>query len=81
MFLLWFYSFLMVLQEHEKEDKKKMMTILVDKLGVMFGKKILEVVPGLVSTEVDARLSFNKAAMIEKWNVEVDFNIQSSYFN
>ena len=52
-----------------------MMTILVDKLGVMFGKKILEVVPGLVSTEVDARLSFNKAAMIEKWNVEVDFNI------
>ena len=73
MFLLWFYSFLMVLQEHEKEDKKKMMTILVDKLGVMFGKKILEVVPGLVSTEVDARLSFNKEAMIEKWNVEVDF--------
>lgn len=71
----------MVLQEHEKEDKKKMMTILVDKLGVMFGKKILEVVPGLVSTEVDARLSFNKEAMIEKWNVEVDFNIQSSYFN
>ena len=71
----------MVLQEHEKEDKKKMMTILVDKLGVMFGKKILEVVPGLVSTEVYARLSFNKEAMIEKWNVEVDFNIQSSYFN
>ena len=81
MFLLWFYSFLMVLQEHEKEDKKKMMTILVDKLGVMFGKKILEVVPGLVSTEVDARLSFNKEAMIEKWNVDEGFNIQSSYFN
>ena len=43
------------------------MTILVDKLGVLFGKAILEVVPGLVSTEVDARLSFNKEAMIEKY--------------
>ena len=51
------------------------MTILVDKLGVMFGKKILEVVPGLVSTEVDARLSSNKEAMIEKWNVDEGFNI------
>jgi transaldolase len=29
-------------------------------LAVAFGKKILEVVPGRVSTEVDARLSFNK---------------------
>ena len=55
-----------ILQEHEKEDKKRMMTVLVDKLGVLFGKAILEVVPGLVSTEVDARLSFNKEKMIEK---------------
>ena len=44
-----------------------MMTILIDKLSVLFGKAILEVVPGLVSTEVDARLSFDKEKMIEKW--------------
>ena len=55
--------------EHEKEDKKKMMTILVDKLSVLFGKAILGVVPGLVSTEVDARLSFDAEKMIEKWVV------------
>ncbi|KAM7453862.1 hypothetical protein BLSTO_05384 [Blastocystis sp. subtype 1] len=53
-------------KEHEKEDKKRMMTILIDKLSVLFGKAILEVVPGLVSTEVDARLSFDKEKMIEK---------------
>jgi transaldolase A len=46
-----------------------MMTILVDKLSVLFGKAILDVVPGLVSTEVDARLSFDAEKMIEKWVV------------
>jgi transaldolase len=46
-----------------------MMTILVDKLSVLFGKAILGVVPGLVSTEVDARLSFDAEKMIEKWVV------------
>ena len=44
-----------------------MMTFLIDKLSVLFGKAILDVVPGLVSTEVDARLSFDKEKMIEKW--------------
>lgn len=33
-------------------------------LAVAFGKKILEIVPGRVSTEVDARLSFNTEATI-----------------
>ncbi|XP_078043618.1 transaldolase [Augochlora pura] len=33
---------------------------------VLFGKEILNIVPGRVSTEVDARLSFNKEASIEK---------------
>ena len=43
-----------------------MMTILLDKLSVLFGKAILDVVPGFVSTEVDARLSFDAEKMIEK---------------
>jgi len=29
---------------------------------VEFGKEILSIIPGRVSTEVDARLSFDKAA-------------------
>lgn len=42
------------------------MEVLVDKLSILFGKAILEIVPGLVSTEVDARLSFDTPKMIEK---------------
>ncbi|SCU80631.1 LAMI_0B03202g1_1 [Lachancea mirantina] len=38
----------------------------VDALLVEFGKEILKIVPGRVSTEVDARLSFDKDATIEK---------------
>ena len=34
------------------------------RLAVAFGKKILEIVPGRVSTEVDARLSYDTAATI-----------------
>jgi transaldolase len=37
---------------------------LVDQLLVRFGLKILEVIPGRVSTEVDARLSFDTAATL-----------------
>lgn len=33
---------------------------------VLFGKEILNIIPGRVSTEVDARLSFHKEASIEK---------------
>lgn len=38
----------------------------LDYLLVEFGSKILEIVPGRVSTEVDARLSFDKEATIKK---------------
>ena len=38
----------------------------MDKLFVLFGVEILKIVPGRVSTEVDARLSFDKEASIEK---------------
>jgi len=37
-----------------------------DRLLVEFGKEILKLVPGRVSTEVDARLSFDKSATIAK---------------
>jgi transaldolase len=38
----------------------------MDKLAVNFGLKILEIVPGRVSTEVDARLSFDTEGTINK---------------
>jgi len=36
--------------------------VALDRLLVEFGKEILKIIPGRVSTEVDARLSFNKEA-------------------
>src|SRR6202021_94708 len=35
-------------------------------LAIAFGKKILAIVPGRVSTEVDARLSFDTAATMKQ---------------
>ena len=40
--------------------------LAVDRLAVEFGIEILKVVPGRISTEVDARLSYNTAASIDK---------------
>ncbi len=39
-------------------------TLAFERLAVSFGRKILEVIPGRVSTEVDARLSFDTDASI-----------------
>lgn len=41
-------------------------SLALDRLLVEFGKEILAIVPGRVSTEVDARLSFDKEATIKK---------------
>jgi transaldolase len=38
-------------------DPKKVATLAFDRLAVAFGKRILQIVPKRVSTEVDARLS------------------------
>ncbi|KAJ2813837.1 sedoheptulose-7-phosphate:D-glyceraldehyde-3- phosphate transaldolase, partial [Coemansia furcata] len=43
-----------------------------DKLLVNFGSKILEIVPGRVSTEVDARFSFDKEANVRKARELID---------
>lgn len=37
-----------------------------DKLSVLIGKEILSVIPGRISTEVDARLSFDTQASLDK---------------
>jgi transaldolase len=47
-------------------DPKSLLKWVVDRLCVEFGLEILKIVPGRVSTEVDARLSYDTKATIEK---------------
>ncbi len=44
----------------------EVVSLAFDRLAVSFGLKILEIIPGRVSTEVDARLSFDTDATIAK---------------
>ena len=45
---------------------QKLVNAVLDRLSVNFGLRILQIVPGRVSVEVDARLSFDEAATVEK---------------
>ncbi|HPH01485.1 MAG TPA: transaldolase [Spirochaetota bacterium] len=47
-------------------DPAKRLALCLDKLAVNFGIEILKIVPNRVSTEVDARLSFDTGATIAK---------------
>lgn len=42
------------------------MSEALDYLCVLFGVEILKIIPGRVSTEIDARLSFDTRASVEK---------------
>jgi transaldolase len=42
------------------------LSLAFDRLAVSFGKQILDIIPGRVSTEVDARLSYDTTATVEK---------------
>jgi transaldolase len=44
----------------------KILTLAFDRLAVSFGLRILKIIPGRVSTEVDARLSYDTEATIAK---------------
>lgn len=44
----------------------EVLSLAFDRLAVSFGKKILDIIPGRVSTEVDARLSYDTEATLEK---------------
>lgn len=46
--------------------REQLIRDIIDDLLTIFGEKILQIVPGRVSTEVDARLSFDTPATIEK---------------
>ena len=53
-------------QELPGADAKAVVGRAIDRLAVEFGVRILKVVPGRVSTEVDARLSYDKEATVAK---------------
>lgn len=48
------------------DDHKAIVGRAIDRLAVEFGKRILNIIDGRVSTEVDARLSFDTEATIAK---------------
>ncbi|KAK7590106.1 hypothetical protein V9T40_001719 [Parthenolecanium corni] len=55
--------------EYGRQNGKKIqeqVDAAMDKLVVLFGLQILDIIPGRVSTEVDAKLSFDKDASIAK---------------
>ena len=52
-------------RKHGKTDHEKIENSM-DKILVEFGTQILKIVPGRISTEVDARLSFDKKATVKK---------------
>ena len=49
-----------------RQSSDEQLADCMDRLAVGFGEKILEQIPGRVSTEVDARLSFDAQASINK---------------
>jgi transaldolase len=50
----------------DSAEESKVANLAFRRLAIAFGKKILAIVPGRVSTEVDARLSFNTEATIQQ---------------
>jgi transaldolase len=50
----------------DRADPQKVASLAFDRLAVSFGKRILQIVPKRVSTEVDARLSYDTNASVAK---------------
>ena len=47
-------------------SEKELVIEAIDNVSVLFGKEILDIISGRVSTEVDARLSFDTEATVSK---------------
>jgi transaldolase len=52
--------------ERESRDEAARIEAFMDHLAVAFGSEILKIIPGRVSTEVDARLSFDTDGSVHK---------------
>jgi transaldolase len=55
-----------LLQQTLESNRRESISAICDQLLVRFGREILQIVPGRVSTEVDARLSFDTEGTIRK---------------
>lgn len=53
-------------KESSSADIDTQVDAALDRLLIEFGKEILKIIPGKVSTEVDARFSFDTKANVEK---------------
>jgi transaldolase len=53
-------------KDQKLTDKKEQMELLLDVLSAAFGAEILKHVPGYISTEVDARLSFDTEKSLQR---------------
>ena len=61
----------------QSSDSQQQLADAGDKFAVAIGQEILSIIPGRVSTEVDARLSFDTKATIEKAHRMIDLYEQS----
>jgi len=55
-----------LLEKTVRDHADKPAAAIIDNLLIAFGQEILKIIPGRVSTEVDARLSFNTQGSIDK---------------
>lgn len=58
-------------------DSQKRLTQCSDRLAVNIGCEILPFIPGFISTEVDARLSFDTQAMLDKAKLLIELYAQN----
>ncbi|WP_028469975.1 transaldolase [Neptunomonas japonica] len=50
----------------QSQESKTQLSLMTQKLSVLIGLEILKIIPGRISTEVDARLSFDTVATVEQ---------------
>lgn len=55
-----------ILERTVRDNASRPLGEIIDRLLIAFGTEILKLIPGRVSTEVDARLSFDTAASVAK---------------
>ncbi|WP_371188717.1 transaldolase [Thalassotalea maritima] len=58
--------------KNQSNDKQQQVVDAADMLSVLIGLEILKEIPGRISTEVDARLSFDTQATVEKAEKLID---------
>lgn len=63
--------------QHGGGDSQAQARLTMDKLAVNFGTEILKVVPGRVSTEIDARLSFDTEGTVRRAEALVELYEQA----